>query len=602
MRQSGISEQFVARLIAEGQFQSALDRICLEGEPDEARWCDLAGLCASRLGDVRRAETFWLKSIELDPQACQPLLNLGALYSDQERHDRAEQCFRRALDIAPESAAACANLALLLEKQGEREEARKYHCQAVELDGESAEMRFNLANFLAGTGHEDDIEKAKSAFLEAIRIMPTHFGAWVNLGNLLFETGYASAAHTAYTAAVTYHPEQASAHVNLGNVLLHMGNPDAAQTHFNTALGIDPEFPEAHQGLASVYHRQGNLDRADYHRNRGFGGKPVSFVPCRGAGKPASLLILASSREGNVPWRFLIDQRLFEATIVAVECFEPLQALPEHSLLFNAIGDADLCREGLEIACMLARRSASPSINSPDAVLRTGRLDNAARLAKLPGVIAPEIRMLSKAALLSESDLTFPLLLRSPGFHGGNYFVRVDDRDALQAALSELPGEELFAMTYLESRHEDGLFRKFRVMSIDGALYPVHMAASRQWKVHYFSSDMAENASCRKEEEAFLNDFSAYLGAARVSALEAVGRSLGLDYCGMDFGIGRDGSLLLYEANAAMNIVAPTSEKMWDYRRPAITNALMAARRMFAERLGNVQNRLPIHHQEQGTS
>ena len=602
MRQSGISEQLVARLMAEGQFQSALDRICLEGEPGDARWCDLAGMCASRLGDARQAEAFWLKAIELDPQACQPLLNLGALYSDQGRHDQAEQCFRRALDIAPESAAACANLALLLEKQGRMEEARKYHCQAVDLDGGSAEMRFNLANFLAGTGGEDDLEKAKSAFLEAIRIMPTHFGAWVNLGNLLFETGYVSAAHTAYTAAAAYHPGEASAHVNLGNVLLHMGNSDAAQTHFRTALDIDPEFPEAHQGLASAYHRQGNPDKADYHRIRGFGGKPLLFVPCRGAGKPASLLILASSREGNVPWRFLVDQRLFEATIVAVECFEPLQALPEHSLLFNAIGDADLCREGLEIACMLAGRSAAPLINPPGAVLKTGRLDNAARLAKLPGVIAPDIRLLSKAALLSESDLAFPLLLRSPGFQGGNYFLRVDDHDALKPALSELPGEELFVMTYLESRQEDGLFRKFRVMSIDGALYPVHMAASRQWKVHYFSSDMAENASCRKEEEAFLNDFTAYLGAAKVSALEGVARSLGLDYCGMDFGIDRDGRLLLYEANATMSIVAPTSEKTWDYRRPAITNALMAARRMFAERLGNVQTLLPALHQQPSIS
>lgn len=600
MRQSAMSEHPIVLLMAEGQFQSALDRICLEGEPDDAGWCDLAGICANRLGKTGQAEAFWLRAIELNPQACQPLLNLGALYAEQGRHDRAEQCFRRALAISPGSAAACANLALLFEKQARTEEARQFHCQAAHLDGESAEIRFNLANFLAGTGAEGDIEKAKSAFLETIRIMPTHFGAWVNLGNLLFETGYTSAAHTAYSAAVTYHPDRASAHVNLGNVLLHMGNLDSAQIHFTTALGIDPDFSEAHQGLASVYHRQGSLDRADYHRNRGFGGKPISFLPYRGGGEPVALLILASSREGNVPWRFLIDQQLFEATIVAVECFDRQRALPEHSLLFNAIGDADLCREGLEIACMLAGRSASPVINPPDAVLKTGRLDNAARLAQLPGVITPDIRMLSKAALLSETDMAFPLLLRSPGFHGGNYFVRVDDHDALRPTLNELPGDELLAMTYLDSRHEDGLFRKFRVMSIGGALYPVHMAVSSQWKVHYFSSDMAENASCRKEEEAFLSDFSACLGSAVVSALEAVGRSLGLDYCGMDFGIDRDGRLLLYEANATMSIVSPTSEKKWDYKRPAITNALMAAKRMFAERLGNVQNQLPRFQRKPG--
>ena len=604
MRKSAMSKHLIALLMVEGQFQSALDRICLGGEPDDAEWCNLAGICANSLGKSGQAEAFWLRAIELSQQAYPPLLNLGALYAEQDCHDRAEQYFKRALDISPGSAAACANLALLFEKQGRMEEARQFHSQAAHLDGESAEIRFNLANFLVETGAEEDIEKAKSAFLETIRIMPTHFGAWVNLGNLLFETGYTSAAHTAYSAAVTYHPDRASAHVNLGNVLLHMGNLDFAQVHFTTALGIDPGFSEAHQGLASVYHRRGNLDRADYHRNRGFDGKPVSFLPYRGVGEPVALLILASSREGNVPWRFLIDQQLFEATIVAVECFDLQQALPEHSLLFNAIRDADLCREGLEIACMLAGKSASSVINSPDAVLKTGRLNNASRLAQIPSVIAPHIRMLSKAALLmdAETDLAFPLLLRSPGFHGGNYFVRVDDHDALQPSLNELPGNELLAMSYLDSRDKDGLFRKFRVMSIGGALYPVHMAVSRQWKVHYFSSDMADDASSRKEEENFLNDFTASLGPAVISALETVGQSLGLDYCGMDFGIDREGRVLLYEANATMSIVSPTSEEKWDYKRPAITNALMATKRMFAERLGNEQNRFPRFQQKLGKS
>lgn len=545
-----LPELNLIKLFAGEEFQQAFDRIvdCLESDSDNVELCNLAGICASRLGNMEVAESFWLRAQALDPQSSTICSNLGALHA----------------------------------AQGNRQKAEEFYYRAVELDNASAEMHFNLANFLAGSGSTAVMEKAKAAFLDVIRIMPTHYGAWLNLGNLLFETGYVSAAHTAYTAAATYHPQVSGAHVNLGNVALHRDEPVSAAAHFLTALGIDPELPEAHQGLASAYHRQGDGERAACHREKGFGDRPVSYLPYRGRGLPVPLLVLASSLEGNVPWRFLIDQRLFQAAIVAVECFGRDAKLPEHRLILNAIGDADLCRDGLEFAGRLVRTVNSPLINSPQAVLKTGRLDNAKRLGSLPGVITPNMALVSRRELLTK-PLSFPVLLRSPGFHGGHYFVRADDRNALQRAMTDLPGDSLLMMDVLDSRSEDGFFRKFRVMAIDGVLYPVHLAISRKWKVHYFSADMTEKH--RKEEEAFLNDFPACLGAGVVSALHGISDVLGLDYCGMDFAIDGEGNILLYEANATMTFVPPGSDREWDYKRPAIENALKAAKRMFFERL-----------------
>jgi glutathione synthase/RimK-type ligase-like ATP-grasp enzyme len=167
-----------------------------------------------------------------------------------------------------------------------------------------------------------------------------------------------------------------------------------------------------------------------------------------------------------------------------------------------------------------------------------------------------------------------------PGFHTGRHFVRVERREDLAAAIDQLPGDEVLAIDYLDARGADGMARKYRVMIIDGALYPLHLAVSADWKVHYFTADMAANASYREEERRFLANMSGVLGARAVVALGAIGKNLGLDYAGVDFTVAADGSLLLFEANATMVINPPDSDPMWDYRRVPILAALDAAKHM----------------------
>jgi hypothetical protein len=124
-------------------------------------------------------------------------------------------------------------------------------------------------------------------------------------------------------------------------------------------------------------------------------------------------------------------------------------------------------------------------------------------------------------------------------------------------------------------------------MMIDGDLYPLHLAISPDWKVHYFIAAMAGQAELRAEEAGFLADMKHVLGARAMAALRAVRDRLGLDYGGIDFALSESGEVLLFEANAAMAIVPPDADPRWDYRRPAIGQAVGAARRMFAARAGS---------------
>jgi hypothetical protein len=152
--------------------------------------------------------------------------------------------------------------------------------------------------------------------------------------------------------------------------------------------------------------------------------------------------------------------------------------------------------------------------------------------------------------------------------------------------MASLPGPELLVIQYLDARDGQGLARKYRAMIVDGRVYPLHLALSRDWKVHYFSAAMADSPGHRAEEAAFLADMGAAVGQRAVSVLERIGAALGLDYAGVDFAVAPDGRLQLFEANAAMVVAPPSPEPMWNYRRAAAARVIEAVQAMVMDRAG----------------
>ncbi|WP_024519356.1 hypothetical protein [Bradyrhizobium sp. Tv2a-2] len=119
-------------------------------------------------------------------------------------------------------------------------------------------------------------------------------------------------------------------------------------------------------------------------------------------------------------------------------------------------------------------------------------------------------------------------------------------------------------------------------MLLGGTVYPLHLAISQQWKVHYFSSDMAVNEAHRAEELRYLADPEGVIGERAMTALRRIGEALGLDYAGVDFALGADGEVLVFEANATMRIVPPPPGPLGDRRRPFIDRAMASARTLFS--------------------
>jgi tetratricopeptide (TPR) repeat protein len=453
----------------------------------------------------------------------------------------------------------------------------------------STDLRFQQACLLEHTGR---LAEARALYQALLEIDPSHVATLNNLGNLLLASGERDHARPIFQQAVASHPTHLPSRANLGNLLIKQGDLAEACEHFRAALLIDPTYRPAHAGLSFALGDLGDPTAAANHRQLAFADRAIVVAAYRGVQPPITILELVSTTGGNVRTDPYLSDRVFQRILVTTEFFKPGTPLPQHDLVFNAIGEADSATAALAGAIAVIAQTAAPVINPPQAVLATGRSEISQRLAAIPGVITARTVTLPRtqlespeaASILSAQGIAFPILLRTPGFHGGDHFVRAESPSDLPQVLTQLPGDDLLVMPYLDARGPDGNSRKYRAMFIDGRIYPLHLAVSKNWKIHYFSADMADSPENRAEDRAFLEDMPTVLGPIAMSALEQIHTTLALDYAGIDFGLNSQGELLLFEANATMTVVIPDKDPRWDYRRPAVETIYKAVWQMLKDR------------------
>lgn len=459
----------------------------------------------------------------------------------------------------------------------------------IRIDSKNARLHYDRGQFLEFLGRNDE---ALAAYTAALEIAPEDRQTLNALSLVLLSTGDREMARTLLRAAIVHDQDHAAAHANLAFIEKTAGNPEFAKTLYARALEIDPSLAFAHHGMAELAEQRGDSAEAAHHRSLGLRYRPITIGRYTGTEIPIHVLALGTAAFGNIATDVFFDSRVFSVASVVVEYLDATVPLPPHDLVFNIIGEADLCADQLAMAARIIERTAAPVLNPPAVISRTGREQNARRLGNLAGVIAPRIARMHRtvltgdgvASVLAAAGFAFPLLIRTPGYHTGEHFIKVDSLDALPEAVGALPGEDLFVIAYLDATDSFGNSRKFRAIIVDGVIHPLHLAISRHWKVHYFRSDMSEQSANRAEDEAFLTDMEGTIGAPAMRAIERIRNTLQLDYGGIDFGLDASGNVVLYEANASMIVPSPDDDPKWDYRREPVARIQAAVRRMMMAR------------------
>ena len=154
---------------------------------------------------------------------------------------------------------------------------------------------------------------------------------------------------------------------------------------------------------------------------------------------------------------------------------------------------------------------------------------------------------------------------------------------ALGQYLIEQKGEEFFLSRFVDYASEDGLFRKYRVVFVDGQPYACHMAIADRWDIWYLNAGMSDSASKRLEEATFMHTFDIGFARRHRSALAELSERIGLDYFMIDCAENKPGDLLIFEADNTAVVHNMDSPELFPYKPPQMHKIFEAFAAMLYE-------------------
>jgi len=320
--------------------------------------------------------------------------------------------------------------------------------------------------------------------------------------------------------------------------------------------------------------------------------------PCSTPQPRLRVLALAAATDmgSNTPIEFLLEQSGIELmTLYVIPEVELPQPLPDHDIAIVIASDSEDCRDVLRKIGLSASSWPRPLLNPPHLVGNLDRDKLHGLLAGIDGLVIPTTTAVTRAQLsdLSRSaaaprdiaaDLAFPVIVRPRGSHAGAGLAKADDAAAIERYLGERQEQEFFISRFVDYAGDDGLFRKYRIVVVDGRPYAVHLAIADRWDIWYLNAGMMLSASKRIEEETFMRTFDIGFARRHAAALAGMIDRIGLDYFTMDCAETRDGSLLIFEADNTAIVHNMDPPGIFPYKAPQMKKVFDAFAAMLDRR------------------
>ncbi len=294
----------------------------------------------------------------------------------------------------------------------------------------------------------------------------------------------------------------------------------------------------------------------------------------------------------NTPLECLLDEAGITIDVLYVAAELPWPArLPPHDLVFVAISEADMHRPVLEQLATRLTDWPRPVLNLPQRIPPLSRDEAFAVLRDVPGIcmtVTSRIERQTLQALVADGaaplevmpGIAFPIILRPLGSHAGTDLCRIEHAAEVGPYLQRVDAEQFFVANFIDYASADGLFRKFRVLQIDGRAFVCHMGVSAHWMVHYPYDEMKAHAGRRQEEAAMMASFDDAFALRHRDALAAIHARFGLDYVGFDCAETRDGKLLVFELANALVVHGIDDPQQFPYKAAQMQKVFAAFRDM----------------------
>ena len=415
---------------------------------------------------------------------------------------------------------------------------------------------FDLDDAKAHVSRAQDL-KRKSNFNDALKhyrcaseLEPNNTDILKSYGKLLIRTGQFGEAAKIFCSALKIAPNDYDSGIALSSLVNFSGKYEKAQVILKHVARFHPyvleDIPDPHKPTIL--------------RIRGFDGCEHGITQ-KLDGTYQTLL-----KGGHFSIRDLVDGEKYNWIVLNISenNINELRDIPKFDLLLNTIACPD--RAGVSVmtaAKFVDRYPTIPLINDPRRILETTREENALRFNNIPGVSFPKTKKVSLNGTsldgiikeILDLGFVFPFIVRETGSQTGISVAKVNNSQELREYFQEFPEiKDYYIIQFQDCRNQQNVFNKTRVFFIDGNFYPVANLFDNEWNIH--SGDryslMDKTPWTQEKEKSFLNDPVSYLGTKNFEKLYQIRDLIGLDFFGIDFTILQDGTLFIFELNAAM--------------------------------------------------
>jgi len=140
----------------------------------------------SNLGNYNIAISHYLEAIELVDYDYESLNNLGYIYDKRkEDYEKAEHYYKKSLELNPQLSIARLNLACLYDKLGKDELAEELNMSILEYDRTNEKAHSNLGNIYRARGGKKNLDIAEEHYKTALKLNPKFINGLFNYANFL---------------------------------------------------------------------------------------------------------------------------------------------------------------------------------------------------------------------------------------------------------------------------------------------------------------------------------------------------------------------------------------------------------------------------------
>jgi aromatic-L-amino-acid/L-tryptophan decarboxylase len=359
----------------------------------------------------------------------------------------------------------------------------------------------------------------------------------------------------------------------------------AAYDILQRAAGTSAAKRAAHFMLWEVCQILGDPEAATANLRAALQEDPVTSRCCPDPLRRILVLAVPGDFQANLPLDALLgapDNQLHTLWLADPEATvnDPLSAfgsfLPEFDCIFIAIAEDVRHHRALEAADRVAEALSVPVINQGRRIAAVSRSGAAQLLGGLPDAVVPSQTLVEREWLAAGTGLAFPFIVRPAGSHAGKDLARIDSAESLQSYLAGVTADRFYVAPFVDYQSNDGLWRKYRIIFVDGRPWPYHLAIHNDWAIWYYNARMDLDPWKRQEEARFVQDISQVFPERAMRALRLVASRVGLDYFGIDCGLLPDGRLVVFEVETGMIVHDWDSSDIYPYKQ-ACTQAIRQA-------------------------